>query len=507
MHIGLLSVVIWLPIAGGLLTLALGDARARLARWAALVSALLTLAACVPLCMGFSNGTARFQFVERTDWITTLHAQYYLGVDGISLPLLVLTAFMTVPVIIAGWSVVDKRPAQYYAAFLLMEGLMIGVFAALDSLLFYFFWEAMLIPMFVIIGIWGGPRRIYATLKFFLYTFLGSVLLLVALIYLYLKAGQCSIESLQQLPLTLAQQRWVFLAMLVAFAVKVPMWPVHTWLPDAHVEAPTGGSVILAAIMLKMGGYGLLRFSLPIAPDASRELDWLIVLLSLIAIIYIALVAIVQQDMKKLVAYSSIAHMGFVTMGAFLVFFILSATGSSQGGALGLDGAVVQMISHGLISGALFLCIGVLYDRLHTREISAYGGVINVMPKFAAFMVLFALANTGLPGTSGFVGEFLVILASFKASFWFALLAATILVFGAVYNLWLVKRVVFGPVANAQVAAMPDLNHREFLVLGTLAAVVLLLGVWPAPMLNMMESSVQHLVQQVVVSKIPVAAP
>ena len=507
MHIGLLSVVIWLPIAGGLLTLALGDDRARLARWTALVSALLTLAACVPLCMGFSNGTARFQFVERTDWITTLHAQYYLGVDGISLPLLVLTAFMTVPVIIAGWSVVDKRPAQYYAAFLLMEGLMIGVFAALDSLLFYFFWEAMLIPMFVIIGIWGGPRRIYATLKFFLYTFLGSVLLLVALIYLYLKAGQCSIESLQQLPLTLAQQRWVFLAMLVAFAVKVPMWPVHTWLPDAHVEAPTGGSVILAAIMLKMGGYGLLRFSLPIAPDASRELDWLIVLLSLIAIIYIALVAIVQQDMKKLVAYSSIAHMGFVTMGAFLVFFILSATGSSQGGALGLDGAVVQMISHGLISGALFLCIGVLYDRLHTREISAYGGVINVMPKFAAFMVLFALANCGLPGTSGFVGEFLVILASFKASFWFALLAATILVFGAVYNLWLVKRVVFGPVANAQVAAMPDLNHREFLVLGALAAVVLLLGVWPAPMLNMMESSVQHLVQQVVVSKIPVAAP
>jgi NADH-quinone oxidoreductase subunit M len=507
MHIGLLSVVIWLPIAGGLLTLALGDARARLARWAALVSALLTLAACVPLCMGFSNGTARFQFVERTDWITTLHAQYYLGVDGISLPLIVLTAFMTVPVIIAGWSVVEKRPAQYYAAFLLMEGLMIGVFAALDSLLFYFFWEAMLIPMFVIIGIWGGPRRIYATVKFFLYTFLGSVLLLVALIYLYLKAGQCSIESLQQLPLTLVEQRWLFLAMLCAFAVKVPMWPVHTWLPDAHVEAPTGGSVILAAIMLKMGGYGLLRFSLPIAPDASRELDWLIVLLSLIAIIYIALVAIVQQDMKKLVAYSSIAHMGFVTMGAFLVFFILAATGSSQGGALGLDGAVVQMISHGLISGALFLCIGVLYDRMHTREISAYGGVINVMPKFAAFMVLFALANCGLPGTSGFVGEFLVILASFKASFWFALLAATILVLGAVYNLWLVKRVVFGPVANAQVAALPDLNHREFLVLGTLAAVVVLLGVWPAPMLNMMESSVQHLVQQVVISKIPVAAP
>jgi NADH-quinone oxidoreductase subunit M len=507
MHIGLLSAVIWLPIVGGLLTLAVGDARARLARWVALLTSLLTLAACVPLYLRFNNGTASFQFVERTDWITTLHAQYYLGVDGISLPLILLTAFMTVPVIIAGWSVVEKRPAQYYAAFLLMEGLMIGVFAALDSLLFYFFWEAMLIPMFVIIGIWGGPRRIYATLKFFLYTFLGSVLLLVALIYLYLKAGQCSIESLQRLPLTLMEQRWVFLAMLFAFAVKVPMWPVHTWLPDAHVEAPTGGSVILAAIMLKMGGYGLLRFSLPIAPDASRELDWLIVLLSLIAIVYIALVALVQQDMKKLVAYSSIAHMGFVTMGAFLVFFILAATGSTQGGVTGLDGAEVQMISHGLISGALFLCIGVLYDRLHTREISAYGGVINVMPKFGALMVLFALANCGLPGTSGFVGEFLVILASFRASFWFALLAATILVLGAAYNLWLVKRVVFGPVANERVAAMPDLNPREFLVLGTLAVVVVLLGVWPAPMLNMMESSVQHLVQQIVVSKIPGAAP
>jgi NADH-quinone oxidoreductase subunit M len=503
-ELGLLSVVIWLPIAGGIVTLGLGDARAHLARWAALLSSLLTLAACVPLYMGFANGTAKFQFIERTEWIPALHSQYYLGVDGISLPLIVLTAFMTVPVIIAGWSVVEKRPAQYFAAFLIMEGLMIGVFAALDSLLFYFFWEAMLIPMFVIIGIWGGPRRVYATLKFFLYTFLGSVLMLVALVYLYLKAGNYSIASMQQLPLTLIEQRWLFLAFLIAFAVKVPMWPVHTWLPDAHVEAPTGGSVILAAIMLKMGGYGLLRFSLPITPDASHELDWLMVALSLIAIVYIAFVALVQQDMKKLVAYSSIAHMGFVTLGAFLVFFILSATGTTKGAINGLDGAVVQMISHGLISGALFLCIGVLYDRMHTREISAYGGVINVMPKFGAFMVLFALANSGLPGTSGFIGEFLVILASFKASFWFALLAGTILVLGAAYNLWLVKRVIFGSVANDKVAALKDLDAREFLVLGVLALTVVLIGIWPAPLLNMMEASVTHLLQQVVTSKIAV---
>src|ERR1700693_978506 len=489
MHpIGLLSVVIWLPILGGILTLGLGDSRASAARWAALISSLATLAACVPLYVEFANGTPNFQFIERMPWIPALHAQYYLGVDGISLPLILLTAFMTVPVIIAGWSVVEKRPAQYYAAFLIMEGLMIGVFAALDSLLFYFFWEAMLIPMFVIIGIWGGPRRVYATLKFFLFTFLGSVLMLVALIYLYLKSGSYSIAVMQALPLSLPEQRWIFLAFLLAFAVKVPMWPVHTWLPDAHVEAPTGGSVILAAIMLKMGGYGLLRFSLPITPDASHELDWLIVTLSLIAIVYIAFVALVQQDMKKLVAYSSIAHMGFVTLGAFLVFFIMAATGSVPGAVHGLDGALVQMISHGLISGALFLCIGVLYDRMHTREISAYGGVINTMPKFAALMVLFALANSGLPGTSGFIGEFLVILASFKASFWFALIAATILVLGAAYNLWLVKRVIFGPVANDHVAALQDLNPREFLVLGVLALSVILLGIWPAPLLNMMEA-------------------
>jgi NADH-quinone oxidoreductase subunit M len=501
--LGLLSLLTWLPILGGFAVLSLGN-RVRSARWLALLVSLITLALCVPLYLGFHNGTADFQFVERVPWIPALHAQYALGVDGISAPLILLTALMTVPVVIAGWEVVEKRPAQYFAAFLIMEGLMIGVFAALDSLLFYFFWEAMLIPMFVIIGIWGGPRRVYATLKFFLYTFLGSVLMLVALIYLYLKAGDYSIAAFQKLPLALTTQRWIFLAFLLAFAVKVPMWPVHTWLPDAHVEAPTGGSVILAAIMLKMGGYGLLRFSLPITPDASRELAWLIFALSLIAIVYIGFVALVQTDMKKLVAYSSIAHMGFVTLGAFLAYPIMKMTGGLSGALQGVDGAMVQMISHGLISGAMFLCIGVLYDRMHTRDIAAYAGVINVMPVFAALMVFFALSNSGLPGTSGFVGEFLVILASFKASFWFALLAATILILGAAYNLWLVKRVIFGPVTNHHVQELTDLNGRELLVLGVLAALVLLLGIWPAPMLSMMEASTQHLLTQLVSTKLPI---
>jgi NADH-quinone oxidoreductase subunit M len=502
--LSLLSTLVWLPIGGGLLTLLIGDSRAQVARWFALLVSLATLLLCVPLYQGFDHSTAAFQFIERLPWIRQLHAEYYLGVDGISLPLIVLTAFMTVPVLIAAWTVIEKRPAQYFAAFLILEGLMIGVFCAMDSLLFYFFWEAMLIPMFLIIGIWGGPRRVYATLKFFLYTFLGSVLMLVALIYLYLKAGEYSIAGFQSLPLTLVEQRWIFLAFLVAFAVKVPMWPVHTWLPDAHVEAPTGGSVILAAIMLKMGGYGLLRFSLPMTPDASRELDWLVIALSLIAVVYIGFVALAQTDMKKLIAYSSIAHMGFVTLGAFLAFDIMASTGSTSGAVNGLDGAMVQMISHGLISGALFLCIGVMYDRLHSREISAYGGVINVMPKFAAFMVLFGLANSGLPGTSGFVGEFLVILASFKANFWYAFLAATTLILGAAYTLWLVKRVIFGPVANEQVAKMSDLNGREFLVLGVLAAAVLLVGIWPAPLVQTMEATVRHLLEQITVSKIPV---
>jgi NADH-quinone oxidoreductase subunit M len=384
-----------------------------------------------------------------------------------------------------------------------MEGLMIGVFSATDALLFYFFWEAMLIPMFLIIGIWGGPRRVYATLKFFLYTFLGSVFMLAALIYLYVKAGDYSIASFQRLPLTLVEQRWIFVAFLLAFAVKVPMFPVHTWLPDAHVEAPTGGSVILAAIMLKMGGYGFLRFSLPIAPDASRELDMLLISLSLIAVIYIGFVAIVQQDMKKLIAYSSIAHMGFVTLGAFLVYDIVRATGSVQGAGMGLDGAMVQMVSHGLISGALFLCVGVLYDRMHTRQIADYGGVINTMPIFAAFMVLFGLANCGLPGTSGFVGEFLVIIAAFKASFWYSFLAAVTLILGATYTLWLIKRVVYGPIGNDRVAALQDLNGREFVVLAALAIAVLLVGIWPAPLLKIMQPTIHHLVDQAIATKIP----
>jgi len=498
----LLSTLIWLPIAGGILILLLGDRQIVLGRWLALGSSTATLALSVPLWHSFNTVTAAMQFPEQLPWIPRFHAYYALGVDGISLPLIVLTAFMTVPVVIAAWTVITSRPAQYYAAFLIMEGLMIGVFAATDALLFYFFWEAMLIPMFLIIGVWGGPRRVYATIKFFLYTFLGSVFMLVALIYMYVKAGDYSIASLQALPLTLVEQRWIFFALLLAFAVKVPMWPVHTWLPDAHVEAPTGGSVILAAIMLKMGGYGFLRFSLPITPDACRELDLLVIALSLIAVVYIGYVALVQQDMKKLIAYSSIAHMGFVTLGAFVIYEIVRNTDSVRGAAMGLDGAMVQMISHGLISGALFLCVGVLYDRVHSRQIADYGGVVNTMPVFATFMVIFALANTGLPGTSGFVGEFLVIIASFRASFWYAALAATTLILGAAYTLWLVKRVVFGAVTSPRVAALADLNGREFIVLGALAAAVLLLGVWPAPLLKVMEPSIHHLVSQAIATKL-----
>jgi NADH-quinone oxidoreductase subunit M len=501
MH-ALLSVLIWLPIGTGVVVLLLGDRNIVLGRWLALAASLATLALSVPLWTHFDTSTAALQFPELLPWVPRFKAYYALGVDGISLPLIVLTAFMTVPVVIAAWSVIASRPAQYYAAFLIMEGLMIGVFSATDALLFYFFWEAMLIPMFLIIGIWGGPRRVYATIKFFLYTFLGSVFMLAALIYMYVKAGSYSIASLQALPLTLIEQRWIFVAFLLAFAVKVPMVPVHTWLPDAHVEAPTGGSVILAAIMLKMGGYGFLRFSLPITPDACRELDLLVIALSLIAVIYIGFVALVQQDMKKLIAYSSIAHMGFVTLGAFVIYEIVRNTGSVLGAGMGLDGAMVQMVSHGLISGALFLCVGVLYDRLHSRQIADYGGVVNTMPVFATFMVLFALANTGLPGTSGFVGEFLVIIASFRASFWYSALAAVTLVLGAGYTLWLVKRVVFGPVTSPRVAALADLNGREFIVLGALAAAVLLLGVWPAPLLKVMQPTIHHLVSQAIATKL-----
>ena len=499
-----LSVLIWLPIAAGIVVLLLGDKNIGAARWVALLAATATLLISLPLLTHFNSTTADLQFPEKLAWIARFHSYYALGVDGISLPLVVLTAFITIPVIIAAWTVIEARPAQYFAAFLIMEGLMIGVFSATDALLFYFFWEAMLIPMFLIIGIWGGPRRVYATIKFFLYTFLGSVFMLVALIYMYVKAGDYSIASFQALPLTLVEQRYIFIAFFLAFAVKVPMWPVHTWLPDAHVEAPTGGSVILAAIMLKMGGYGFLRFNLPITPDASRQLDLIIIALSLIAVVYIGFVALVQQDMKKLIAYSSIAHMGFVTLGAFLVYQIVRNTGGLQGAGMGFDGAMVQMISHGLVSGALFLCVGVMYDRMHSRQISDYGGVINTMPIFAAFMVLFALANIGLPGTSGFVGEFLVIIASFKASFWYSLLAATTLILGAAYTLWLVKRVVYGPVGNAKVAALTDLNGREFGILAVLAIAVLLVGIWPAPLLKIMEPTIHHLVDQAVASKIPV---
>ncbi len=497
----LLSLLIWLPIVGGFAVLAFND-RIEAAKWLSLIVSGLSLALSVPLYAAFKTGTAAMQFVERAPWISTIHSEYYIGVDGISMPLILLTTFTTVLIVIASWTNVQKRVAQYFAAFLILEGLMTGVFAALDGALFYVFWEAMLIPMFIIIGVWGGPRRVYATIKFFLYTFIGSLLMLVALIYMYLKSGSYELAVFQSMPLTLREQTFIFLAFFAAFAVKVPMWPVHTWLPDAHVEAPTGGSVVLAAIMLKMGGYGFLRFSLPIAPDASRELDWLIIALSLIAVVYIGFVALAQRDMKKLIAYSSIAHMGFVTLGMFIGFQIVSATARTSGIALGLDGAVVQMLSHGLVSGAMFLCVGVMYDRVHSREISAYGGVINTMPKFAAFMVLFAFANSGVPGTSGFIGEFMVILASFKANVWYAFLAATILVLGAAYTLWLVKRVIYGEIANDHVAALKDLNGREFLVLGALAVAVLLVGLWPAPLLDVMRASTAHLAQQLLVSKI-----
>jgi NADH-quinone oxidoreductase subunit M len=418
------------------------------------------------------------------------------------MPLILLTAFMTVLVVIAGWEVIQYRIAQYMAAFLIMEGLMIGVFAALDAILFYVFFEAMLIPMFLVIGIWGGPRRVYATLKFFLYTFLGSVFMLISLIYMYSQANSFEILDFHKLPLSLTEQVLIFFTFLLGFAVKVPMWPVHTWLPDAHVEAPTGGSVILAAITLKIGGYGFLRFALPITPDASAMLDWLIIALSLIAVVYISLVALMQQDMKKLIAYSSIAHMGFATLGFFIAFSIYRHTGSLSGAAMGIEGGMVQMVSHGFISGALFLCVGVLYDRVHSRQISDYGGVANTMPIFAAFMVLFAMANAGLPGTSGFVGEFMVILSSFKASFWIAFLAATTLIFGAAYTLWLVKRVIFGDIGNHHVAELEDVGSREIIMLSLLAAAVLLLGLWPDPLTATMHATVDNLLQHITVTKL-----
>ena len=503
MSLPLLSIVVWLPIAGAVAVLLIGSGeRARLGKQVALATSIVTFVLSIPLYTGFDITTANMQFVEHVPWIRRFDAFYALGVDGISMPLIILTTFLTPLVVIAGWKVIKLRPAQYFASFLMLEGLMIGVFAATDALLFYFFWEAMLVPMFLIIGIWGGERRVYATIKFFLYTFLGSVFMLVALIYLYLKAGNYAIATFQALPLTMNEQLFIFVAFLLAFAVKVPMFPVHTWLPDAHVEAPTGGSVILAAILLKMGGYGFIRFSLPIAPDASQALAGFMIALSLIAVVYIGFVALVQRDMKKLIAYSSIAHMGFVTLGFFVIFAAITNAPGTDGARLALQGGMMQMISHGLISGALFLCVGVLYDRVHSREISAYGGVVNTMPKFAALMVLFALANAGLPGTSGFVGEFFVIIGSFHASAWLAFFAATTLVLGAAYTLWMVKRVVFGDVANPNVAALKDVSAREFWMLMVLAVAVLIVGVWPNPVVKAMDQTLGSVLTHVVQSKL-----
>ncbi len=501
----ILSILIWLPIAGGVAVIMAGAQRASLARLLALIISALTFVFSIFLFTAFDTSTAAMQFTELSPWVPAFDIFYSLGVDGFSVPLIMLTTFFGVLVVIAGWESIEDKVHQYMAAFLIMEGLMVGVFSALDALLFYVFFEAMLIPMFLVIGMWGGPRRVYATIKFFLYTFLGSVFMLIGLIYLYIQSGSWSILDWHQLPLSLEVQKWLFLGFLAAFSVKIPMWPVHTWLPDAHVEAPTGGSVVLAAIMLKIGGYGFIRFSLPVTPDASAALDWLIISLSLIAIVYIGFVALVQQDMKKLIAYSSISHMGFVTLGLFLAFAIFQNTEGGKGAALGVEGAMVQMISHGFISGALFLCVGVLYDRMHSRMIADYGGVANSMPWFASFAVLFFMANSGLPGTSGFVGEFMVILAAFQANFWYAFLAGLTLILGAAYSLWLVKRVIFGEVANKEVAMLSDINAREAFVLGTLAVAVLLIGLWPEPLVNLMHASVDHLLEHIQQPKFTVA--
>ena len=497
----LLSLLIWLPILGGIAVQVNGDNNAW-ARPLSLVISVVTFILSIGLYTGFDSSTHLMQFTEQASWIASYNINYSLGIDGFSMPLIILTTFSTVIVVVAGWEVIQDRVSQYMAAFLIMEGLMIAVFAALDAILFYVFFEAMLIPLFLVIGIWGGPNRVYATIKFFLYTLFGSVFLLVALLYLRHVSGSFYILDFHQVSLTMQEQIYLFLAILIAFAVKIPMWPVHTWLPDAHVEAPTGGSVILAAITLKIGGYGLIRFALPITPDASMALDWLVIGLSLTAVVYIGFVALAQSDLKKLIAYSSIAHMGFVTLGLFIVFRIFANTSTGSGAVLAIEGAMVQMISHGFIAAAMFLSVGVLYDRMHTREIGAYGGVINKMPIFGGFAVFFAMANAGLPGTSGFVGEFMVILAAYQANFWYAFLAATTLIIGAAYTLWMIKRVLFGEVANDNVAQLTDLNRREFWMMATLASIVLLIGLWPAPLTEVMHASVEHLLTQISQSKL-----
>jgi NADH-quinone oxidoreductase subunit M len=500
-HWPLLSLLIWLPIVGAVPVLLAGSARPDAARWGALLITLATFVLSLFMLPVFDSSSAAMQMQENHVWIEMLNVNYHLGADGISVALILLTTFTSVLVIIGAWGSIDEKVNQYMAAMLVLEGLLVGVFCAMDALLFYVFFEGMLIPMFILIGVWGGARRVYATLKFFIYTFFGSIFMLIGLIYLYFKAGTFDLATLHNLALGGREQAWLFFAFLIAFAVKVPMWPVHTWLPDAHVEAPTGGSVILAAIMLKVGGYGFIRFSLPITPDASQEYAWVVIAMSLVAVVYIGYVALVQEDMKKLIAYSSIAHMGFVTIGLFIAFALARKLDNPEVARLGIQGAMVQMISHGFISGAMFSCVGVLYDRMHTRMIRDYGGVVNTMPKFATFMMLFAMANCGLPGTSGFVGEFMVILAAFQANPWIAALAAFTLIIGAAYTLWLVKRVLFGDVANDEVAKLQDLDARETIVLASFAAAVLLFGLWPHPLTSLMDASIAQLVQHLTLAK------